>query len=342
MPRPALRRSPAQHHRNLFEFAQSWQQLLVFRFLAALGIGGEWAVGASLVAECCPGRLRPWASAALQSAYQVGYLVAAASLAVYSRSVHDESMTRWIFLVGTIPALITYWIRKNIPEPDEWQSAREKSGRAAPSTIDLFRGPVLKTTLLTIMVCSVALTAIWGLIFWSVPQLQNLPDIGAWSKVQKQAYSSQVVVIATLTAILGNFFAAFLARRFGYRVAAGAMFLGGVLCMSGAYGWEHTHVEMYFWLPVAHFFIQGIFGLFPLYIPPLFPTLLRTTGAGFCYNIGRVVAAIGTVVLGMITLAAPHAGKAAKVDPRMALFYLGLLPILGVIVAVAIPEPPKE
>jgi len=196
-------------------------------------------VGGRLLArgETWPKKWRPELSAVLQSAYQVGYLVAAASLAVYSRSVHDESMTRWIFLVGTIPALITYWIRKNIPEPDEWQSAREKSGRAAPSTIDLFRGPVLKTTLLTIMVCSVALTAIWGLIFWSVPQLQNLPDIGAWSKVQKQAYSSQVVVIATLTAILGNFFAAFLARRFGYRVAAGAMFLGGVLCMSGAYGW---------------------------------------------------------------------------------------------------------
>jgi hypothetical protein len=112
--------------------------------------------------------------------------------------------------------------------------------------------------------------------------------------------------------------------------------------MSGAYGIKHNHVEMYFWLPVAHIFVQGIFGLFPLYIPPLFPTLLRTTGAGFCYNIGRVVAAIGTVALGMLAAAGPHAGKGAAVDPRMALFYLGLLPIIGVIVAFAIPEPPKE
>jgi hypothetical protein len=172
-----------------------------------------------------------------------------------------------------------------------------------------------------------------------VPQLQHLRDISTWSVVQKQGYASQVVLIATLTAIAGNFLAAYLARRLGYRMAAGIMFAAGTLCMSGAYGWEHNHLEMYFWLPVAHVFIQGIFGLFPLYIPPLFPTLLRTTGAGFCYNIGRVVAAFGTVGLGMF---AARNGAAAAVDERTALFYLGLLPILGVLVAFAIPEPSNE
>jgi MFS family permease len=151
-----------------------------------------------------------------------------------------------------------------------------------------------------------------------------------------------VVLIATLTAVAGNFFAAYLARRFGYRFAAGAMFAGGALCMSGAYGVEHGHTEMYFWLPVAHFFIQGIFGLFPLYIPPLFPTLLRTTGAGFCYNIGRVVAAVGTVALGIFAASIPTTGAGAHPDNRVALFYLGLLPIVGVFIAFAIPEPSKE
>ncbi len=325
---------------GLSAFAHSWQELATYRFLSALGIGGEWAAGSSLVAETWPKKWRPELSAVLQSAYQVGYLIAAGSLALYSHSIKDPQQTRWIFLIGALPALITYWIRKNIPEPDEWTNAKRQSGASEPRTTDLFRGSVLKTTILTILVCSVALTAIWGLIYWSVPHLQNLPDIRAWPKVQKQAYSSQVILIATLTAIAGNFFAAFLARRLGYRAAAGIMFTGGVLCMSGAYGVPHNHQEMYFWLPVAHFFIQGIFGLFPLYIPPLFPTLLRTTGAGFCYNIGRVVAAFGTVGLGMF--AARNAAAGAVIDNRVALFYLGLLPILGVLVAFAIPEPPKE
>ena len=325
---------------GLSAFAHSWQELAAYRFLAALGIGGEWAAGSSLVAETWPKKWRPELSAVLQSAYQVGYLIAAISLAIYSNVIHNEQMTRWIFLIGALPALITYWIRKNIPEPEEWTEAKKASSGAEPRTIDLFRGSVLRTTILTILVCSVALTAIWGLIFWQVPHLQGLKDINGWSKVHKQAYSSQVVIIATLTAIAGNFFAAFLARRFGYRVAAGTMFAGGVACMSAAYGVEHTHTEMYFWLPVAHFFIQGIFGLFPLYIPPLFPTLLRTSGAGFCYNIGRVVAAVGTVGFGIV--AAKTAVAGANPDYRIALFYLGLLPIFGVLVAFLIPEPPKD
>lgn len=317
---------------GLSAFAHTWQELAIYRFLAALGIGGEWAAGSSLVAETWPKKWRPELSAVLQSAYQVGFLVAAGSMWVFS-TFYPAEQTRWIFLIGALPALITFWIRRNIPEPDEWSEAKHKTAGAAPGVWDLFRGDVLRTTVLTILVCSVALTAIWALIFWGPQHLQNLPDIQSWAKADKQRYAAQVTAIATLTAIAGNFCAAFLARRWGYRVAACVMFVGGVICMSAAYAVPHTYKEMFLWLPVAHFFIQGIFGLFPLYVPPLFPTLLRTSGAGFCYNIGRVVAAIGTVVFGLFTKVG---------DYRMTLFYVGLLPIAGALVALAIPEPPKE
>lgn len=317
---------------GLSAFAHNWQQLMLYRFLAALGIGGEWAAGSSLVAETWPRTWRPWLSAVLQSAYQVGYLIAAASVLIFSSRFPAEQ-TRWIFLIGALPALVTFWLRKNIPEPDEWSKAKSHSEHQEPSIGDLFRGDVLRTTILTILVCSVALTAVWALIFWSAPHLQNLPDIKGWTLKAKQTYSSQVIAIATITALIGNFFAALLARRYGYRVAATVMFLGSVLCMSGAYAIPHNHNEMVFWLPVAHFFVQGIFGLFPLYIPPLFPTLLRTTGAGFCYNIGRVAAAVGTIVFGLFTKVG---------DYRLTLFYVGLLPIIGILVALIIPEPPRE
>lgn len=321
---------------GLSSFAQTWEQLAVFRFLAALGIGGEWAAGSSLVAETWPKRWRPELSAFLQSAYQVGYLFAAASLALFSHQFTPDK-TRWIFLVGVLPAFLTIWIRKNIPEPAEWHEARTRSQGPYPKTVDLFRGEVLRTTLCTILLCSVALTTIWGLIFWSVFHLQALPDIQQWKLQDRQSYASQVILVATATAIAGNFGAALLARRFGYRLAAAAMSAGSVLMMTAAYGMPHSHTEMYLWLPLAHFFVQGIFGLFPLYIPPLFPTLLRTSGAGFCYNIGRVVAAIGTVGFGLA--AQSHKGA---LDYRTSLFYLGLLPILGILVAFVIPEPAKE
>src|SRR5439155_8708645 len=97
-------------------FAQTWWQLLLFRFLAALGIGGEWAVGASLLSETWPKSWRPWIAATLQSGVNVGVLLAcAAGLILQSQN------PRWIFLVGILPALLTLWMRRSVPEPEEWQ-----------------------------------------------------------------------------------------------------------------------------------------------------------------------------------------------------------------------------
>ena len=136
---------------GLSAFARTWEELAIYRFLAALGIGGEWAAGSSLVAETWPRKWRPELSAVLQSAYQVGYLLAAISLAVFSNVVRNDQMTRWIFLIGALPALITFWIRKNIPEPDEWTDAKVRSKGRAPQLTELFRGAVLRTTILTII-----------------------------------------------------------------------------------------------------------------------------------------------------------------------------------------------
>jgi MFS family permease len=310
---------------GLSAFAQTWWQLLIFRFLAALGIGGEWAAGSSLVSETWPRRWRPWVSAFLQSAYQAGILLA--SLTTFLMA---SSNPRWVFLVGAVPALITFWIRRAIPEPDEWHAARAASAQAAPGIADLFRGPVLRTTILTILVCSAALTTVWAFLFWSPQQLRQLPDVVKMAKPEREHYISMVTALAMVTAIGGNFFAALLARFLGYRKAAALMFLGGLITLYGTYAIVRSHIDILYWACAAHFFVQGIFGLFPLYIPPLFPTLLRTTGAGFCYNIGRLVAAVGTVIFGLF----------AKVDNfNQALVYVAYLYIPAIVIALLIPEP---
>jgi MFS family permease len=106
-------------------FAQTWWQLMIFRFLAALGIGGEWAVGASLLSETWPKNWRPWIAATLQSAVNLGVMLAC--LAGYLLQGNEP---KWIFLVGIFPALITLWIRKAVPETEEWTEAR--SGAEVP------------------------------------------------------------------------------------------------------------------------------------------------------------------------------------------------------------------
>jgi MFS family permease len=309
---------------GLSALAQNWQQLLMFRFLAALGIGGEWAAGSSLVAETWPRRWRPWVSATLQSAYQCGLL-----LAIFA-SFFFIGNERYVFLVGAAPALICFWIRRAIPEPEEWHAARNAAQHRSPSIADLFRGEVLRTTILTILVCSASLTTVWALIFWFPQQLRQLPDVKTMTKAAQSVYVIRATILVNVVAIGGNFFAAALARAWGYRKAVAIMFIGSFIFMMATYAMPHDHISILYYAPFAHFFVQGIFGLFPMYIPPLFPTLLRTTGAGFCYNIGRVVAAIGTIVFGI---------NAPVNNQAQALVYVGYLYIPALLIAMLIPEP---
>src|SRR5689334_6374362 len=130
-------------------FAQTWWQLLIFRFISALGIGGEWAVGSSLLSETWPRKWRPWIAAVLQAGVNFGILFAC--LAVY---VMADLPPRSVFLVGIVPALLVFWIRRSVPEPEEWVNARDQARSQTPQIRELFRGDVLPITLKTIGLCA--------------------------------------------------------------------------------------------------------------------------------------------------------------------------------------------
>src|SRR5689334_6074986 len=114
-------------------FAQTWWQLMIFRFVAALGIGGEWAVGSSLLSETWPKRWRPWIAAVLQTGVNLGVLLAC--LANWSLK-GLPSWPRCVFLTGIIPALMVFWIRKSVPEPEEWTNEKKRHTKG-PSVGDL-------------------------------------------------------------------------------------------------------------------------------------------------------------------------------------------------------------
>jgi MFS family permease len=165
---------------GLSYFAQTWWQLLIFRFLAALGIGGEWAVGASLLSETWPRRWRPWMAAVLQTGVNCGVMLA--GLANFLLADYPK---RSVFLVGVLPALLVLWIRRSVPEPEEWHQARCQASEAAPPFMDLFRGDVRRTTLLTLVVCALSLTAHWAFLFWNLQHLRNLSDVRELPDSQK-------------------------------------------------------------------------------------------------------------------------------------------------------------
>jgi MFS family permease len=308
--------------------AQTWWQLLIFRFVAALGIGGEWAVGSSLLSETWPRRWRPWIAAVLQTGVNLGVLLACLTVFLLATVMKADFNPRYVFLVGILPALIVYWIRRRVPEPDEWRRAKAKVRDREPGVADLFRGGVRRTTLLTIAVCACSLTAWWAFMFWNSQHMRNLPSIADWPVEKKEQLVSTAFFIVISVSILGNFFAGWLARVLGYRRAVAVMCLAFFAAMLGTYGVPRDHLSMLRWIPCVGF-SSGVFGLFTMYLPPLFPTLLRTTGAGFSYNIGRIAAALGTIFSGALT---------GGGDFRTVLFFTGFLFVPAALVALRLPE----
>src|SRR6266516_1962755 len=131
-------------------FAHAWGHLLVFRFLAALGIGGEWAVGASLLSETWPRKWRPWIAAVLQSGVNIGVLAAGLANVILA-----AAPPRYIFLVGILPALLVLWIRRAVPEPEEWRAAKAEAHDRQPGVRELFQGEVRQITIWVVAVCGV-------------------------------------------------------------------------------------------------------------------------------------------------------------------------------------------
>lgn len=303
--------------------AQKWWHLLIFRFLSALGIGGEWAVGAALLAETWPKGWRYWLAAVLQTAVNIGILLA--GVVGMAMAGWDE---RYVFLVGLAPALIVLWIRRAVPETDDWHRAKTRSGVSEPQLIDLFRGPTLQITVLTMAVCACSLTAHWAFMFWSAQQLRQLPEVASRTASEKTSIVGLSVVVLMVSSIVGNFWAAGIARRVGYKRAIAMMAAAYFLMMMFTYGTARSLNALWWCFPVLGA-CSGFFALFTMYLPPLFPTLLRTTGAGFSYNIGRIAAAAGTIVFGLLSPVG---------DSRLALFYSGWLFLPAALIALAMPD----
>lgn len=317
-------------------FAQTWWHLLIFRFVAALGIGGEWAAGSALVSEVLHRKHRAWASATLQSGYMVGCILAVFTAKVFSQIPVGDKIglePRWVFLVGVAPALLTLWIRAAVPEPEHW--TRAKSEESTPPLSALFRGQLARVTLLTTALTSIALTTVWAFLYFGPQLLRQLDGI---PPEKRTAFASDVSVAYLTVNIIANFAATYTARFLGYRAAFLIFMVGALATFAFVFGHRYAPAiapaltkdnALGLYCLVA-FFGLGLFGMFPLYIPPLFPTLVRTLGAGFTYNVGRLFSAAGALGGGLIAESVGYDG---------AIFWTAMLYIPGIIVCCFIPEP---
>ena len=217
---------------SLSYFAQTWWHLLIFRFVAALGIGGEWAVGASLLSETWPKRWRPWIAAVLQTAVNIGVLMASLSVFLLARL----RLRRTVFLVGVLPALLVLWIRRAVPETEEWHAgtSAERSG-IAPVHRPVSRLRAANHHFDVAGVRPVADRPLGVQLLVPAARSQSAGSAGLDRRANAVNSSARRWPSWIIASIFGNFIAAALANVMGYRRAIAVLCLGYFGSMLGAY-----------------------------------------------------------------------------------------------------------
>jgi MFS transporter, SHS family, sialic acid transporter len=266
-------------------------QLAVLRFLASLGMGGQWALGVALVVEAWPERLRPLLAGVIGAAANVGFLLVAL-LAVFIVVTPDS--WRWIMIVGAAPVLLAVWVLLFVPESERWK-ASVKATTTRPLR-EIFRPPLLRPTLLAIAFASIPLIATWGGVSGFLPP---------WARqLGGPAAAGATQAIVSVGAIIGCLLAPVIGGKVGRRpVYFGLCLFSLVICQvlfregweSYGYGWLFLLVS-----GIAGIATAAFYGWLPLYLPELFPTRVRATGQGLSFNFGRIFAAVGAVTTGLM------------------------------------------
>lgn len=266
----------------------------ILRFLTALGVGGEFAAGAALVAETMPDRSRPAALGTLQALSAVGNMMGAA-LAYFILPIS----WRWLFFVGAIPGLVAVFVFLKLKEPDKWREARTKFLEEKAAGITKKHGSYLGLLLdpkwrgraiIGLMLGVVGVGGLWGVGFFT-PELNRM-IAEDYSEEAKERFVSMAFFLQQFGAFLGITAYTWISLTMGRRPAFAVFFVAAFVIVSYTFLFADTIAEAYILAPLVGFVTLGPFGGFAIYFPELFPTRLRSTGVGFCYNVGRFLAAI--------------------------------------------------
>jgi MFS family permease len=294
--------------------AQNLTQLLIWRALLGLGIGGEWSTGAVLVSETWPPQHRDKAISIMQSGWALGYM----SAAIVAGLVLPASGWRWLFAIGGLPALVVFWIRRAVPESDTWL-ARDKRKVASVERLGLILGPALigRTALASLLMGTV-LFAYWGLFSWLPGFLASPITSGGAGMTITQ--SMGWVIATQMGAFCGYLSFGFCADRLGRRPTF-IVFLLVAAALVPVYGRMGERPAVLMALgPLVGYFGHGYFSLFGSALAELFPTTVRATGQGFTYGAGRALSALAPYTIGALAV---HHGIGPALAVTSAFFAAG-------------------
>ncbi|HEV2490853.1 MAG TPA: MFS transporter [Candidatus Acidoferrales bacterium] len=306
-------------------FSQTVIELGIFRFILGLGMGGEWAAGAALVAETWPAEHRGKALGVMQSTWAIGEMLAA----LVALSILPHYGWRAVFFVGVLPGLLAFWIQRRVPEPEIWQRRKMTAGGAPRVPLSrLWAKDIRWTGIIATAMNTCGMFGYWGLFIW-MPAYFSLPvaDGGRGLSLTKtMAWLLVTGVGKWLGYALFGFAADFFGRR---RTYFAYLFIAAIL--APVYGWIHNPLWLLALGPVLAFFGTGFFSGFPAIASEIFPSEIRATAMGLSYNFGRGVSAFAPPIVGALAdlfgLSLGHS-----------FIILGAAFFLGALLTLALPE----
>jgi MFS family permease len=329
--------------------AQTWWQIVVLRFFVALGVGGEWAVASAFVSEVFPQHARAWSGAVFHGSSVLGtYLAVGAGAFIVN---NPNFGWRWGFAIGAFPALLTLWIRWRLKEPEAWIAAKEKQQeRRSPfaEIRELFGARWRARTLLATSLAFVGLATFWGVHIYGkdfllhrarerVRREANVPST-APAEQQRELFEQHNtklkqaemwgMFLVTTGGGLGLLAFGPICEWLGRRRAFLLFHLGGLLAallLFQGLSWLSDAVLTWF-LPVFGFWTLGMHAGYAIYFPELYPTHLRSSGAGFCFNVARSATALMLLVNGALRKSGVSFENGATALSLLFLVGMALLP----------------
>jgi SHS family sialic acid transporter-like MFS transporter len=318
-------------------------QLAVFRFLAALGMGGQWALGVALVMEIFPSKSRPLMAGVIGASANIGFLLIAALaiglssfLAGLSTILHavlpmnianvllQNGSWRLLMILSAFPALLTFIIRVFVPESEKWEESSKKQ-TVKVGIGDLFKNGLAKHTLLGSALGAIALMGTWASVQW-IPAWAGKLGVGVPNVAAK------VQIASALGAIVFSLGFALIAEKVNRRITYFVLSLFSLISTAVLFRLHMNYgAGFIFWTFLVGGITAGFYGLLPLYLPELFPTRVRAMGSGITFNAGRLIAAMGAIYGG--TMVKSFGGDIAKMCSIVSLVY-----ILGLVVIWLAPE----
>jgi MFS family permease len=308
-------------------FAPNIWVLALFRFSASLGIGGEWAAGASLVAEALPPKKRVIGGALLYTSAPAGLFLATYVNNLFTRQLdviasNPELSWRVVFLTGLVPVFVALLIRLKVKEPEGWKAAE-----SAPRIAELFSPELRRHTLGGLAMALVALITWWSCSAF-IPVIASMlasetapaPDALAKLKTEFQTIGTSAF---NLGGLIGTLLTVPIATRMGRRPMFFVYYLASAAAIFLTFAPTVEPMTRLYMMGLVGITVFGVFGSFTFYLPELFPMRLRGTGSGFCYNVGRIATAFFPFAIGWVVR--------GGANPLEVIRWVALVPAIGVL-----------